>query len=109
MELERDHGREHTNHPNTDYYLKDVPEKLWTTGPYDVGKVNSEVEMTLKNPHDTPVWRPQYKLKQEQIEGIGETIARLLTAGVIRLSNSQWNTPILPVSKAGGKGWGDGT
>ena len=78
---------------------------MWTTGPYDIGRVNSEVEMTLKNPHNTPVWRPQYKRKQEQIEGIGETIAVLLTAGVIRPSNSKWNTPILPVPKAGGKGW----
>ncbi|XP_046891656.1 uncharacterized protein LOC124477723 [Hypomesus transpacificus] len=105
VELERDHGREHTNHPNTDHYLKDVPDKLWTTGPYDVGRVTSEIGMTLKNPSDTPIWRPQYKLKEEQIEGIGETIAGLLAAGVIRPSNSQWNTPILPVPKAGGKGW----
>ncbi|XP_062859494.1 uncharacterized protein LOC134321621 [Trichomycterus rosablanca] len=51
------------------------------------------------------VWKPQYPLKPEQSLGIKDTIAGLLTAGVLRKSNSDWNTPILPVSKGEGKGW----
>ncbi|XP_029298122.1 uncharacterized protein LOC115015101 [Cottoperca gobio] len=104
-ELERDHGREHTNHPDTEETLKTVPHYLWATGDYDVGYVpNHQVSVTLR-PGQMSCWLPQYNLKKEQIEGIGATITGLLGAGVIRPSNSTWNTPILPVPKAGNKGW----
>lgn len=85
--------------------LEKVPNKLWTRDPYDVGKIEGEVTLVLK--HEVHrVWRSQYTLKPEQVLGIEDTIMGLLRAGVLRETTSRgWNTPILPVPKAGGKGW----
>lgn len=104
-DLPRYHGREKTDHPDTQRLLDEVPPEIWATSPYDVGKVNAEpIHISLK-PGQGPVWRSQYRLKEEQIKGIAETIHGLLQAGVIVPYKSRWNTPILPVSKGPGKGW----
>ncbi|XP_062864415.1 protein NYNRIN-like [Trichomycterus rosablanca] len=103
--LSRHHGREHTNHELTENYLIKVPAHIWTIDPFDVGLVTHHSIMVGLKPGVFPVWKPQYPLKPEQSLGIKDTIAGLLTAGVLRKSNSDWNTPILPVSKGEGKGW----
>ncbi|XP_038577860.1 uncharacterized protein LOC119905168 [Micropterus salmoides] len=83
----------------------EIPEKVWTTHPYDVGCVPAHQITVQLRPQQLPCWKPQYRLKQEQVEGIDDTIQGLLTAGVLRPTQSPWNTPILPVPKAENKGW----
>jgi len=97
--------REPTNHPDTEHALAAVPDSLWTKRPYDVGCVqHHQVNVKIRN-HQVPVWRPQYRLKNEQLSGIQDTIKGLLMAGVLRPTRSNWNTPLLPVPKAENKGW----
>ena len=85
--------------------LTHIPLSLWTTHPHDVGHVPQH-QVTVKIRHGVgPVWRPQYRLRPEQTEGIKNMIDGLLEAGVILPTRSPWNTPLLPVPKAGGRGW----
>ena len=39
QDLDRDHGREHTDHPDASDMLTHIPLSLWTTHPHDVGHV----------------------------------------------------------------------
>ena len=95
-----------SDHLLADALLASIPEKLWTTGPHDVGLVPGTVTLTLADQTQTPIWKPQYPLDAKRADGIRETIADLLDAGFLReVPQSRWNTPILPVPKAGGKGW----
>lgn len=97
-------GSDTTAHPDTPRLLADLPDSLWTTGPYDVGLIPNHTVTVRTLQHQVPVWRPQYRLKPEQEAGIADTIEGLLEAGVLIPCCSQWNTPILPVAKAD-KGW----
>lgn len=102
----RDIAGSNMNHVRADEMLATIPESLWTSHPHDVGRIEGEVVLTLKPTVTKPIWRAQYKLKPEQVEGIAETVTGLLRAGVLReAEGARWNTPILPVPKAGNKGW----
>jgi len=106
LPLPRHHGKSCSDHPATVACLEQLPKGLWTKGPYDVGRLKTEpIKVEFLDPDQPPVWRPQYKLKPEQIEGITPTIEGLLHTGVIYPTKSSYNTPILPVSKGVGKGW----
>ena len=94
------------DHPYAIPILEQISTTLWTTHPHDVGKLEGEVSVTLGDHVERPVWIPQYRLKPEQEEGILDTVEGLLKAGVLRdATGARWNTPILPVPKAQGKGW----
>ena len=105
VNLDRDHGREHTNHPDAEAMMDGLPQSLWSTGPYDVGHVKGVRVTTVPNKEwdGRPARRAQYRLTPEKIEGIRPTIEGLLGAGVLKIvPKSRWNTPILPVLKADG-------
>lgn len=103
--LPRNHGRELTDHPDTKRMLRTIPKSLWTNTPEDVGLIDTPpVKIRLKDPGNV-IYRPQYKLKPEQLKGIEQTVLGLLSSGVIYPCWSDYNTPILPVPKAGGNGW----
>ncbi|KAJ3584585.1 hypothetical protein NHX12_015080 [Muraenolepis orangiensis] len=94
-----------TDHPG----MKEVYERidkfdLWAKGDYDVGKTLQHcIQVPLKDTGHS-VWQTQYWLKPDAVEGIRPTIAGLLQAGVLCYSDSSWNTPILPLPKAGPEG-----
>ena len=75
-----------------------MPPSLWASSSTDVGLVDcSPVTFDFDCP--SPIWIPQYPHKPEAETGIAETIQGLLNEGVLRPSQSPWNTPILPVKK----------
>ncbi|XP_048827863.1 uncharacterized protein LOC125705362 [Brienomyrus brachyistius] len=100
-QLSRDHGREKMDHPSAAALLASLLDSLWSTGPTDVGLVDCAPVDFLLRPTAGPLWVRQYQHKPAAEEGIAETVAGLLRAGVLECSTSQWNTPILPVEKAG--------
>ncbi|XP_048853493.1 uncharacterized protein LOC125721578 [Brienomyrus brachyistius] len=100
-QLSRDHGREKMDHPGAAALLASLPNSLWSTSPTDVGLVDCTPVDFLLHPSAGPLWVKQYQHKPAAEEGIAETVAGLLRAGVLEGSTSQWNTPILPVEKAG--------
>ena len=91
--------------PEVENLCNQIKHLTWAEGPYDVGHTpqhSIHVEVRLDA---SPIWKPQYRLKPDQIEGIRDTIAGLLQAGVLRHAWSPWNTPLFPVCKADGKSW----
>ena len=75
-QIERFHGRERTDHPDTEQILQTLPHQLWSQGLTDVGRCNiSPISFDLKDP--APIWQPQYRHKPEAEEGISETILGL--------------------------------
>ncbi|XP_023256299.1 uncharacterized protein LOC111650621 [Seriola lalandi dorsalis] len=101
--LTRYHGRERTDGDGTQEMLQTLPDSLWSSGPFDVGFCKNVNPVTFSvQPIAAPIWQSQYKHKQEATDGIKPTIEGLLQAGVLRPSQSQWNTPILPVKKSSG-------
>lgn len=104
LTLPRHHGKPYSDHPSSPALLSSINDKIWTTSPFDVGTLKVQpVTITLQDPGQQPIFRSQYRLKPEQITGIKPTIEGLLGARVIYLTVSAWNTPILPVLKAGGE------
>ncbi|XP_064877154.1 uncharacterized protein LOC135572653 [Oncorhynchus nerka] len=104
LTLPRHHGKPYSDHPSSPAVLDSIDKAIWTTTPFDVGKLQVQpVRITLTNPAQVPIFRTQYRLKHEQTEGIRPTIEGLLGAGCIYRTLSLWNTPILPVLKAGGE------
>ena len=100
FKISRHHGREKTDHPDAATMIDGLPSYLWASGPTDVGKVQCRpVTFTLQSPE--PIWVRQYPHKPRAEEGITDTITGLLEKGVLEPSNSDWNTPILPVEKKG--------
>lgn len=99
-QIERFHGREKTDHPDTPALLSRLPEGLWSQGHTDVGFCHSAPPVSFELTDYTPIWQKQYPHKQAAEEGIQDTIDGLLASGVLESSESAWNTPILPVEKA---------
>uniref|UniRef100_A0A8C6M250 ribonuclease H n=1 Tax=Nothobranchius furzeri TaxID=105023 RepID=A0A8C6M250_NOTFU len=95
--ISRSHGRECTDHPDTPEMLSKLPNSLWSTGPTDVGLV-TVAPVTFHLTTSSPLWIPQYPHKPV---AEADTISGLLDAGVLEMSISPWNTPILPVEKKG--------
>ncbi|CAL9694854.1 unnamed protein product [Knipowitschia caucasica] len=101
--LKESRHRTFENHPDAQRYLDAVPANIWMTHANDVGCTSHVVKVKLTT--DTPVYRAQYPLKQEQVQGIAQTIEGLLKAGVIRGTTSEYNTPLFPVKKSDLKNW----
>ncbi|KAJ0019115.1 hypothetical protein NQD34_006684 [Periophthalmus magnuspinnatus] len=98
--ISRDHGREMEDHERTDIELKKVPDSVWSQGPHDVGHCSTTPDVTFKYEHNTHVYIPQYRHKsQAAAEGIDDTLTGLWEAGVLEVSDSSYNTPLLPVPK----------
>lgn len=84
-----------------DNALKEIPIKLWSTGPDDVGLMEGAppVEITGKTEYRPKI--KQYPLKPDAEKGITPVIESLLKAGVIvECPNATCMTPIFPVKKA---------
>ena len=91
--------------PEVKAMLDSLPNGIWATGPYDMGYTpQHKIHVPLKQGANV-VHHAQYRVKDEVEAGITKTIEGLKAAGVLRLSDSPWNTPILPVKKADGVTW----
>lgn len=100
QELDRFHGREHTDHPATESMLNSLPTTLWSEGPTDVGFCSRFPPVQFSYSTPCPIWRCQYPLKEQSEAGIADTIAGLERSGVLEPAQTgAWNTPILPVPK----------
>ena len=91
--------------PDVKIMLDGLPQNLWATGAYDMGFTPQHNIQIPLNPDQTPIHQPQYKVRPEAEAGITATVQGLKEAGVLRPSQSLWNTPILPVKKADGLTW----
>ncbi|XP_053725193.1 uncharacterized protein LOC128761187 [Synchiropus splendidus] len=100
--LTRFHGRELSDHELSAEMLDTLPDSLWSQGPADVGHCVECEPVTFEITPGAFVNVPQYPCKQEAAEGIANTLDGLWEAGVLEVSSSAWNTPILPVKKADG-------
>ncbi|XP_027132439.1 uncharacterized protein LOC113745152, partial [Larimichthys crocea] len=98
--ITRHHGREKTDHCDTKRVLQSLPDHLWASGPTDVGLTDC-APITFSVNTNTPLWVRQYPHKPQAEAGIKDTIEGLLDQGVLEMSQSSWNTPILPVEKKG--------
>ncbi|XP_041863731.1 uncharacterized protein LOC121653990 [Melanotaenia boesemani] len=87
--LDRQHGREKTDHPHKDFLCSTLPSSLWAEGPGDVGTPMKVSPVTFDYESPKPVFRAQYP------------ISDLKAKQVIYPTSSPWNTPILPVPKPG--------
>ena len=75
LTLPRHHGKPYSDHPSSPAVLESIDKAIWTTTPFDVGKLQVQpVCITLTNPAQVPIFRTQYRLKHEQTEGIRPTI-----------------------------------
>ena len=99
--LPRSHGRENADHPDTDAMLASLPESMWSQGTTDVGHLDVEPIKVRLKPGVRPIYKTQYPLRSDQIDGIKNTIRGLKSAGVLIPTKSAWNTPINPVPKPG--------
>ncbi|XP_035273023.1 uncharacterized protein LOC118227043 isoform X2 [Anguilla anguilla] len=87
-------------------HLDQLPSQLWSQHDTDVGKVKSAnpVEVYIKPDCKGP-FKLQYPLKREAVEGVRKPIEGLLKSGVLRTTQSPYNTPLLPEQKADGEKW----
>ncbi|XP_034083389.1 uncharacterized protein LOC117553517 [Gymnodraco acuticeps] len=98
----RDHHMDKQDHPDTQSMFDKLPGHLWSKDPYDVGHCILAEPVRFQYTADPLVYAPQYPMAQAAKEGIDETIDGLIRSGVLEDSTDlQWNTPILPVKKAG--------
>lgn len=99
-QISREHGREKSDHPDIPKMLDSLPSSLWSQGPEDVGLCNVS-PITFELLDEGPIWLYQYPHRPEAAAGLEDTVRGLFQAGVLEPSQSQWNTPILPVEKHG--------
>lgn len=87
--------------------LKEVPTKLWSKGPTDVGLMKGVFPVQIRPKTEYRPCMRQYPLKPDTIEGIRPVLQELMKAKVIVLcEDSPCNTPLFPVQKqAPAKGW----
>lgn len=100
--LRRLQGRELIDHEDSEALLNELPETLWSQGPADVGHCIECAPVKFEIIPDVTVNVWLYPFRQEAADGIAGTLEGLWKAGVLELSASSWNTPILPVKKADG-------
>lgn len=62
-QIQRYHGREKTDHPDSVQMLNSLPETLWSAGPTDVGLCPTVEPATFPISDYTPIWQSQYKHK----------------------------------------------
>lgn len=82
-QIERFHGREKTDHPDSPALLNSLPLSLWSQGPTDVGFCHSAPPVTFDLTDNTPIWQKQYPHTLAAEEGIQDTIDGLLASGVL--------------------------
>ncbi|XP_056311200.1 uncharacterized protein LOC130222695 [Danio aesculapii] len=100
--ISRCHGRDKSDGEGAEELINSMPQELWSTGPTDVGYCDI-TPVTFDISDGQPTWVPQYRNRPEAVAGIKPTIEGLLSSGVLTPHQSQWNTPIFPVPKQGGK------
>ncbi|XP_056311188.1 uncharacterized protein LOC130222684 [Danio aesculapii] len=100
--ISRCHGRDKSDGEGAEELINSMPQELWSTGPTDVGYCDI-TPVTFDISNGQPTWVPQYRNRPEAVAGIKSTIEGLLSSGVLTPHQSQWNTPIFPVPKQGGK------
>ncbi|XP_061685740.1 uncharacterized protein LOC133506038 [Syngnathoides biaculeatus] len=103
--LDRHHGRELTHHESALAMLDQMPQTLWSHGPFDVGFCHTVQPIQLEVDCSIQVRRPQYRWPKEADKGMEDTVAGLWDAGVLETSAFSWNTPLRPVQKADGVTW----
>lgn len=78
-----------------------MPEKLWSTGPTDVGLIKGADPVVVKTTTTYRPVKPQYPLTTEVRAGIEPVIADMERAGIlVKKDKVTCNTPIFPVKKA---------
>lgn len=87
--------------------VKNVPDKLWSKGPTNVGLVKGALSVQIRPRIEYRPCVRQYPLKPYAYEGIQPVIEDLIAPGVIlKCDDSPCNTPIFPVKKqAPSVGW----
>ncbi|XP_069768429.1 uncharacterized protein [Narcine bancroftii] len=65
-QIERFHGREKMDHPDSAPMLDSLPENLWSVGPADVGFCQQVDPITFELSDCTPIWQMQYYIIQNQ-------------------------------------------
>ncbi|GAB0208923.1 protein NYNRIN-like [Grus japonensis] len=75
---------------------------VWASEVPGRSKLAEPVKVTLK-PGAKPVRQNQYPIKWEARKGLEELITKSLEYGLLVECESEYNTPILPVKKSGGK------
>ena len=81
MHLSPTPGRESTDHPDTQTLLDLLPDTSWSTGSTDVGLLNVPPASIPVKPNSVPIYRHQYPLRHDEIEGIVDTMMGLLNSG----------------------------
>lgn len=69
-QIERLHGREKTDHPDSSALLDSLPTGLWSQGPTDVGFCHSSPPVTFDLTDNTLIWHKQSPHKPVAEEGI---------------------------------------
>lgn len=92
--IERYHGRDLTDHADTEAMIARVPDGVWSQGPFDVGHCKTVKPITLDISDEKVIYRPHYRWPVEADQGMEETLCGLSDAGVLEASDSPWNTPL---------------
>ncbi|XP_061677107.1 uncharacterized protein LOC133501390 [Syngnathoides biaculeatus] len=103
--LSRTHGRQLMDHEQAAVMMDEVPDTVWSQGPFDVGLFHLSEPITLQIEERQVIWRPQNQWPAEADQGMEDTLCGLWDAGVLEVSTSSWNTPLRPVRKAHGVTW----
>lgn len=82
-------------------WLRESPKAWSETGGPGFTKHQTPIYVELK-PGATPLQVKQYPLSPESLKAIGKLIKRLREAEILRVCQSSWNTPLLPIKKADG-------
>uniref|UniRef100_A0AAZ1XNH6 ribonuclease H n=1 Tax=Oreochromis aureus TaxID=47969 RepID=A0AAZ1XNH6_OREAU len=81
--------------------VKELPAKLWSAGPTDVGLIKGADPVVVKTTTTYRPVKPQYPLTTEAKAGIKPVIVDMEKAGIlIKTTKVTCNTPIFPVKKA---------
>jgi len=75
---------------------------VWANEDPGQSKLTEPVKVTLK-PESKPVRQKQYPVKWEARKGLEGLIMKFLEYELLIECESEYNTPILPVKKSGGK------
>lgn len=84
-----------------------VPKELWACNSTKIGTMHSTSSVKTTMGQNTPLPNiRQYPLKQKVIETMKPLVSAYINKGLIMPCTCPCNTPIVPVEKPNGKGWG---
>lgn len=92
--IERYHGRDLTDHEDTEAMIAWVSDGVWSQGPFDVGHCITVKLITLDISDEKVIYWPQYRWPVEADQGMEDTLCGLLDAGVLEVFDFPWNTPL---------------